>query len=248
MDLKNLHLEDDVEAAFVGPSLDKGPLPGLLYLSLSKEESLLLDPFNQPVQLLHSDSIRIFSLTIPGHGPDLDPKKALELWAESIASNEDPLTPFFQKASNFVDTLLCKNIASTLAVAGLSRGAFAACHIAKLNPSIQTILGFAPLLSLKNAEEFQDLQENPLLESLDLFKYLEALYNKNIRFYIGNRDKRVDTNLSCQFIQDLSDLAYTHRIRSAPLELILSPSIGYMGHGTSFETFNLGTKWLKTKL
>ena len=55
------------QAFFVGPSLEKGPLPTLIYFALSAEDSLQCDPFNRPVQFLEGLPLRIFSITLPGH-------------------------------------------------------------------------------------------------------------------------------------------------------------------------------------
>jgi esterase FrsA len=43
-----------------------------------------------------------------------------------------------------------------LAVMGLSRGVFIACHVAAAIPAVSTILGFAPLTNLCAIKEFSD--------------------------------------------------------------------------------------------
>ncbi|MCK4934598.1 MAG: alpha/beta hydrolase, partial [Simkaniaceae bacterium] len=113
---------------------------------------------------------------------------------------------------------------------------------------IQSILGFAPLTKLSNANEFAEIKTRPHIRSLDLDMQIEALANRSIRFYIGNRDRRVGTTHCFDLVKTLAEEAYKKRISSSPIELIVGPSIGYQGHGTSDETFSDGALWIKNKL
>ena len=64
------------KAFFVGPPLEEGPFPTLIYFALSAEDSLQCDPFNQPVQFLEGLPLRIFSITLPGaEHPVLRPRR-----------------------------------------------------------------------------------------------------------------------------------------------------------------------------
>ena len=89
MERKELVLDGGKKVSYVGPDILDGPLPSLFYFALSEEESLLVDPYNQPVQFLLEKPVRTFSLTIPGHGPDLDPRKAIGIWAEEFKKGND---------------------------------------------------------------------------------------------------------------------------------------------------------------
>ena len=53
---------------------------------------------------------------------------------------------------------------------------------------------------------------------------------------------------SLQFVRKLTDDAFESGIRSAPIEMIITPSIGYQGHGTSTHVFEEGAEWLKERL
>ena len=250
MKIKLLHITPQIEVAYVGPDISEGPLPAFFYFSLSKEESLTLDPFNQPVQFLAEHPIRIFSLTIPGHGPGLDPTKALSIWAEKISQGEDILTPFFDEIVFAVESLIEKQIVipEKSALGGLSRGAFIAAHAAAKLPQIPFLLGYAPLTQLEITKEFQLMQDNPIVKSLDVMHLTEKLTHRNIRFYIGNRDVRVGTENCFKFIHKLVETDFQHKIRSPQVELIINPSIGYKGHGTSPEVFRDGVHWIIKKL
>ena len=235
------------QLAFLGPPLEQGPLPSLFYLSLSCQDSLLLDPFNQMPAYVSQFPLRIFSLTLPFHEKPLSPLKALESWAQEIQKGNDILAPFLDQIENALFFLQKEGalIPEKLAISGLSRGVFFALHIAAKIPSFRTILGFAPLLSLSLAKEFLN---TPLPQHLESPRLIPLLTNRSLRFYIGNLDTRVGTSHCFHFVEKLSQAAYLQGIRSPPIELIITPSIGRDGHGTSQQIFEQGGKWLLQQL
>ncbi|MEI8300756.1 MAG: alpha/beta hydrolase [Chlamydiota bacterium] len=236
------------ELSYLGPSLDQGPLPALFYFALSAHDSLCLDPFNQPVLFMHQHfpTIRIFSMTIPGHEDNLPKENAINYWAENLQNGIDLISPFIKKVCATIDDLIKDHILieNKIAVAGLSRGAYIATLIGAKHPLCRHILGFAPLTTLNPLKEFQDLQTHPLLSSLNLMHHLDALSSKNLRYYIGTRDSRVGTHHAFHLITSLANYAYDHRRREGSFELMLGNSIGLMGHGTSSEVFKNGIDWV----
>lgn len=241
---------ENCEVYFTGKELHKGPLPALFYFSLTGKESLELDPYNQLVAFLQNQPFRIFSLSLPFHGPDLDPKKAIEAWAHSFATQQDCLAPFINKTLQVINYLIEHHIIHphSIAISGLSRGAYLATLIAAQSEHIHSLLGFAPLTSLQILSEFAELQNNSLLNPYLLENSLSKLVKKNIYYFIGNRDKRVDTTKCFQFISKISEYNYQQGIRSPPCLLKIYPSIGYLGHGTPSEIFYQGSLWIKNKL
>jgi len=241
-------LSEDVD--FIGPPLSEGPLPTVIYFSLSAKESLALDPFNQPAVYLSQFPMRIFSLTLPGHENNLPAKEALHRWADEIRKENNVIFHLVEKTKELVNFLLEKKllIENKLAVAGLSRGAFIATHVAAQIPLFKTVLGFAPLTRLDRAKEFAAIQEETLVQSLNLEHLVPQLIHCSLRFYIGNLDTRVGTRACFDFIEALTQTAFQHQIRSPQVELIISPSIGKEGHGTSQEIFHHGAHWLATQL
>ncbi len=215
-----------LEVLFTGPPLEEGPLPTLFYFALSAEASLRQDPFNQPVQFLEGTSMRIFSVTLPAHEKGHPPEEAIDAWKK-----EDLISPFIKELAELAEEL--KPSMTQCFAAGLSRGAFIACHLAAVCPEISHILGFAPMTRL---------------EGLDLETLAPKIYDRNIRFYMGNRDTRVGTEHTFFLVQKLAEEAYQNRIRSSPIELIIGPSTGYQGHGTSPEVFKAGAEWIKSVL
>jgi hypothetical protein len=243
-------LKTGVQVAYIGPPLSEGPLPALFYFSLSDQDSLCLDPFNQPVAYLSSLPMRIFSMTLPGHEDNLPPTNALNVWANEIAAGHNIVSTFVEKVKVAVDELLCQGalIPGRSAVAGLSRGAFLAAHVAAAVPQFRWILGFAPLTKLSFAKEFQDLSTHCIVASVAMEQLVDKLTDRHLRFYIGNLDTRVGTRHCFDFIEKLSQAAFKNNVRSPLVELIIGPSIGRDGHGTSKEVFHHGAHWIAEQL
>lgn len=228
----------DLDIRYIGPDLDMGPLPSVIYLSISAAESLSLDPYNQPAKVLEKENIRVFSITLPGHGHGFDKTKAMNYWAKHTSE----LLLFINETKKFV--LHLSKHATNIGLMGLSRGGFIATHLAVM-PQVRAVLGFAPLTDLAGLSEFENKNFEDALNLKHLYK---DLIHKKIRYYIGNRDLRVGTERAFNFIFDLSDYAYHERIRSMSAELFILPSIGLHGHGTLFETFQEGAIWLKKQI
>jgi len=241
---------NDLDIYYTGPGLTKDPLPALFYFALSGEESLTLDPFNQPAAFLSDQPIHIFSFTLPGHGPGFINTKAMALWAHEISIGNDIVEEFIEKAVANIDFLAREGYIDSrhMAAAGLSRGSLIASHLAARDERIGNVLGFAPLIKFDVLEEFQELLHHPLVKKWDLFQSIDVLADRRLRFYIGNRDTRVSTRYCFDFIEALANKSYEKGFRSPEIELIISPSIGHKGHGTPPHVFKNGIEWLKQKL
>jgi pimeloyl-ACP methyl ester carboxylesterase len=252
----NKHPCEQIKAAtgldifFAGPSLSKGPLPAIIYFTSTAQESLTLDPYNQPVQCLAEDSIRIFSFTLPGHGEGTPNANMMSVWAESMELGQDIVGDFVRKAKQNIDYLVGQGYIDPnhLAVSGLSRGGFLATHLAAHDERIKTVLGFAPLTSFEVLEEFRAIAGQPFVQALDLRSIADKLVHKRLRFYVGNRDLRVSTEACFRFIMQLTETAYQNGVRSPHVELIIGPSIGHKGHGTAPHIFAEGINWIKQNL
>jgi hypothetical protein len=228
---------------FIGPPFDKTncAVPTVFYFALSARDSLYLDPFNQPTIPLVKKNIRVCSITLPGHDT-LSATDAMLFLASEMKKKVPIIENFIEKATTFITDLLNKEILipQTTAFMGLSRGVLIAANIAAKIPQIPMLLAFAPLTQLKTLKEFQDLNT----DLLNLNNLSQSLYNRSIRCYIGNNDTRVGTANCFEWIFQLAKTAATHQIRNIPIELIIKPSIGRDGHGTSPETFSEGSNWL----
>lgn len=233
-----------------GPPLKEEPLPAIFYFALSGEESLQLDPYNQPVMFLSDASIHIFSFTLPYHGKGFINAEAMAHWANAFSKNTPFLENFLNQVIENIHYLIEKKYVdpSKLAAAGLSRGGFMATQLAAREPLIKYILGYAPLTEPAYMEDFKGLGSKETVSVWSLNNIVDKVYNRDVRFYMGNRDIRVGTELCFNFIKNLTEEAYSKGIRSPPIELILFPSIGHKGHGTPPYIFKAGADWLKEKL
>ena len=186
--------------------------------------------------------MRVFSFTLPFHENGCDKSKAVDFWIEEAQKGNDIISSFVHRVIDNIDFLIAEGVVDkeSIAVAGLSRGGFIASHVAARHPSIKSVLGFAPMTIIRG--------NNPLADSLSLENITDLLTGKRLRFYIGNRDLRVITSKCFEFIEKLTNESYEKKIRSPQVELIISPSIGYMGHGTAPTIFFDGACWIKEKL
>ena len=124
-----------------------------------------------------------------------------------------------------------------LGVMGLSRGGFIAAHLAAREPRFRFLLLFAPVTSLRLTKEFAHIPTS----HLDLENIAEKISDRHIRLYIGNEDTRVGTRSCFDFAMSCVEKKKT---RAASVEMIVSQSIGQMGHGTSPEIFKQGAEWM----
>lgn len=239
--MKTIAVAPGVTLYHAGPSLDHGPLPSFFYFCISGPDTLSLDPFNQPVQFLNGQMIRIFSLTLPGH--DLSPKEAMKVWAQNLEQGRPFLREFIDQAQTALDFVLREKFAdpAKLACGGLSRGAFAAAHLAARDERFRHLLGFAPLTRLTKLKEFAHLHDN----RLDLHLLAPALADRHVRLYIGNDDTQVGTKECFDFA---SAIVKEKKTRTAHVEFFMYPSIGKNGHGTPPEIFQQGAQWILHQL
>lgn len=250
MKLETIDLPGSFPIYHLGPPLSEGPRSSLFYFSLSGQESLALDPYNQPAVFLAKKGIRVFSLTLPGHEGAFPHSHAFKTWEEHLLSGRNLIDQFTDQCLQALDFLVQKGTIDPnhLGAAGLSRGAFIATHLAAKDKRIQTILGFAPLTSLETIKDLKDFANRDFLETFSLEKLIPQLVNKALRFYIGNHDTLVNTSFCFSFIQALTDYSYNQKRHFPPVELVIYPSIGHKGHGTPSEIFRDGSSWIASKL
>lgn len=246
---QKINVTNEITLYYTGPSLEKGAMPSLFYFALSGQDSLAKDPFNQIVQFLSKDQLRIFSMTLPAHQPPLRPENALQGWAADFTQGKDPIEAFLQDVQTAFDYLERNNLVNEkMAVAGLSRGGLIALLVAKRAPQIPYILTFAPVTSLANVKEFKEIADSPEVAKYEAKNLVSFLSDRSIRIYIGNRDERVSTHLCFSFVEEMVEEAFSQGIRSPRVELTLFPSIGHKGHGTPPEIFKAGADWIEEVL
>ena len=188
-----LSVTPDITLYHTGPALDHGPLPSLFYFAISGPDSLCLDPYNQIVQFLHGEMIRIFSMTLPGHEEGLPAIDAMKIWAEELSKGNDCVEIFLNSLGIAVDFAIREKFAAPqkLATAGLSRGGFIASHLAARDERFRYLLCFAPLTRLSKIKEFTKDHDLTLANKLDLIHLAPYLSDRHVRMFIGNDDTRV---------------------------------------------------------
>jgi len=231
---------------YTGPQLNQGPLPAIFYFALSAQETLFIDPYNQPCLFLKEMPVRVYSATLPFHGEGFKNTKALGLWVQAGSKGNDIIGAFLKECCQIIDFLIEKGYVekNKIATVGLSRGGFIATHLAAKQRCVSHVLGYAPMTALAAIHEFHNALSNTLVSSWALENQLLHLINKKIRYYIGNFDTRVGTRCCFDFVEKLVHCAYEHRVRSPRIELIITASVGHKGHGTLPKTFKAGVEWL----
>lgn len=232
---------------YKGPSLEKGPLPAFFYFALSGEESLTLEPFNQPVSFASHLNMRCFSFTLPFHGKGHQHSHAMSHWAKSLQAGSSMLEDFLDQSIENINFLIDAHLIDKrhIAVGGLSRGGFMATQLAARHEKIDLLIGHAPLIHLPALKEFNEMENSAQIQLFDSMALIPKLLSKKVFFLIGNHDTRVGTTHACTFIQKLAAAMFAGGKRSPPAELYLFPSIGYQGHGTPSEVFQQGITWLQ---
>ncbi|MFN4175185.1 MAG: alpha/beta hydrolase family protein, partial [Parachlamydiaceae bacterium] len=150
--------------------------PAFIYFALTGENSLQLDPYNQPVQFLENTPINIYSWSLPGHGPDLHERDAMKWWYDSWKRGEDPIAPFLKESVEYLDQLVSSKSCNPekIALGGLSRGGYASLRLAAIDSRIKTVVCYAPLTSPSNLDEFGGEIYAPIENEID------KLIQKNI--------------------------------------------------------------------
>ena len=230
---------------YLGPPLSSGPLPAVFYFSLSAEESLSLDPFNQPALRLAELGVRVFSITLPAHHGAFPHPHAMQEWLEDIQTGGKVIGDFIATCTASIDYLIEQGWIDPhrIGAAGLSRGAYIAFLLAAEDQRVRSVAGFSPLTRFAALDDVSDSPMKQVILS-DLKNYADRLSNKKVKVYIGNNDTRVSTSSCYGFIEALTHSAVSHKHRPPPIEMVIYPSIGHKGHGTPKHIFESGAEWL----
>lgn len=245
---KSFTTSSGAEIFYLGPDLTDGPKPTVIYFALSATETLFVDPFNQPALEIAEKGIRVFSWNLPFHEEGVEPWLAMDKCYDAIRTNPFFLIDFIDLSRNHLNALYQQGLIAPhpLGVMGLSRGGFMATHLAAQDERIKFILGFSPITEIDYLKDFED-SCNPI-EKINLEFLTKQLLHTQLRFYIGNNDERVSTDACYNFIKKLTQTFIGNGVRTAPVEMMISPSIGQKGHGTSPSIFKEGAEWLSKQI
>ena len=244
--LTTLHSPNTLEIKELSINL-ASPLPTLVYFALSATNSLILDPFNQPVQFLLDEPIRLISISLPDHHENEDPNLAMNKWATRFKNDPHFFDRYVAECREALFFLIDQGLIDqeNLVLAGLSRGGYTAIRLAAESEIFNKVLAFAPLVDLESLSEFKENLSKTFIEKNSLNVLIPKMIGKHIRIHIGNRDTRVGTKPAFLFVESLANISYINGYRSPPVELMITPSIGHKGHGTAQESFHQGALWVK---
>jgi dienelactone hydrolase len=174
------------------------PAPTLFVLGGDARSSLLGEDVNQIGRLLMPHGYLCVSVDVPCHGFDTregEKPAGLEGWKNRIVNGEDLAGDFAARTSKVLDHLIAEKYTdpARVAVAGTSRGGFAALHFAAADQRVQQAIGFAPVTHLPALAEFAGAEEHPQVLAQSVIHVAGKLVGKPLLLIIGNDDARVST-------------------------------------------------------
>jgi dienelactone hydrolase len=177
---------------------EKGPAPAptLFVFATTIEPALTSLTYNKVGGILAKHGYLCVSLDLPYH-----PGGELDGWAEATKMGERWLPEFVSKVSQILDYLIQEGYTDPqkVAVAGSSRGAFVAMHIAAADQRVKCAIGFVPVTDLTQLTEFAGLKDSEYAKSLSLMNVAGKLAGRPIWVAIGSNDERVNTDKAIEF-------------------------------------------------
>ncbi len=193
------------------------------------------------------------SLDLPYHGaaalqghPD-----GLAGWAADIGKGHAVFPEFVSKVSRVLDYLIRERYTDPqkVAVAGISRGAFVAMHVAAADPRFKCAIGFSPVTDLTELGEFAELKDNQLARSLSLANIAEKLVGRPLWVSIGNNDARVGTDKAIEFTRKVVAASVAGKKSTGSefidVELHVMP---WPGHGRPVSAHDGAAAWLLARM
>jgi esterase FrsA len=242
---------------------NKGPTPGPTVFAFagSVEDALTLPQFNRCGLLLHEQGCLCVSVDLPCYAEDVRPGDSGDAsgtlvtgdWRRRLEKGEDLMQGFVTRASSVLSHLIAEEFTDPAKVAayGISRGAFAALHLAARDPRVRSIAGIAPLVDFLALREFAGLENHAGARAQALVHHASRLAGRSIWLSIGNNDDRVDTDRVVAFARAVTKTSFAanedHSAGRTPVdvELHVCPSIGHSAPAHSDE---MAAAWILKKL
>jgi len=224
------------------------PAPTVFLFALDCETTLADPRYNGLAVALAADGYVGVSLDLPGHGEDTRPHEPAGLggWRARADRDEPLVSPFVAQASAVLDRLIQDGYTdpARVAASGVSRGAFAAFHVAAADHRIRCALGFSPVTDLLALSEFQGRAPDESVRCLGLCSLAGALAGRKMWLCIGADDRRVGTDRAIAFARSL---AAASRDAGLPpqIELHVMPSAG---HAVPDGARDLAVRWLRKQM
>ena len=218
------------------------PAPTLFNFATMIEPTLTSQDYCKVASIVEQHGFLCVSLDLPYH-----PGGGLPGWAAAVRKGDAVVPDFAAKVSQVLDYLIKEGYTDPqrVAVSGTSRGGFIAMHFAAADARVKCAVGFAPVTDLTDLQEFADLKENPLAQSLSLVNAAEKLAGRSVWVSIGNNDQRVNTDRAIEFTRKVIAATIENKNPAAAepidIELHVMP---WPGHGVRAGAHEDAAAWL----
>ncbi len=218
------------------------PAPTLFNFATMIEPTLTSQDYCKVASIVEQHGYLCVALDLPCH-----PGEGLTGWASAVRKGDAVVPDFVSKVSQVLDYLIKEGYTDPerVAVAGTSRGGFIAMHFAAADPRVKCAVGFALVTDLTELQEFADLKENPLANSLSLANVAEKLAGRSIWVSIGNNDQRVNTDKAIEFTRKVVAASMDRKNPAAadPIDVALHV-MPWPGHGAGAGAHEDAAAWL----
>jgi dienelactone hydrolase len=236
-----------VPFAMLGAKTDS-PAPTLFQFAADAALSLEGKLYPLGVALRKRHGFLVVSLDVPGHGADRRPGEpaSIAAWRSRIEKGEDIAATFASRVRQVLDFLVEQRYTDPrrVYVAGTSRGAFAAFHVASADPRFRAVIAFAPVTDLNALAEFSGMAENRLVRSLGVHLSAERLAGRSLWICIGNNDNRVGTDLAIDLARRVVRSAVAKNLQP-DVELIVQST---KGHTIADDSAERAASWIADRL
>jgi alpha-beta hydrolase superfamily lysophospholipase len=194
--------------------------------------------FSHTCRELLKEGFTCVSLDLPCHGKDIRRNEViteLMCWRKRTENGEDIFSEYIHKFKEIIEEL-DKYRFETLSIQAISRGAYFAMLVSPEIPKLKHISLIAPVLNLDSLLEFKG-------SNLKLFDPKDVLVKLlNVSFYlkIGNKDERVNTYDSLEFVNFYAKLNRKNKL--SRFEFYMRNEFG---HDSAVVDFNRSIELIK---
>jgi Prolyl oligopeptidase family len=220
------------------------PDPALVVcLSSERNTTLGESPYNLVAGAFLSAGHRALAIDLPYHGERATASRSgLPGIAAALQAGEDVFGRLDAEVICLVDACLARGWARAgrIAIAGTSRGGFAAMHAFAADGRIAACAAFAPVVHWPVLAEFKHLTGNPLVRRSSIRELVPRLVGRPLFYAIGYHDDRVGTERSCELFARLRDAELAQGIAESKVDFLVTMDPGHTlgdqwyGAGTSF--------------
>ncbi|QOZ78444.1 hypothetical protein XH83_25305 [Bradyrhizobium sp. CCBAU 53351] len=183
----------------------------------------------------------VASADLPCHGRDIRSGEPPELkgWRYRLERNEDLFGAFTSRCIERLDQLLAAGEADPerVFVGGVSRGAFAAFHLALRERRFKSVIGLSPVVDLSDLSEFEGYagETGALHQRADALGYVSTFLS------IQSHDERVRTRSTIALADEII------RTHPPPVDVTLRVEAG-SGHTVTSQMRNAASAWIVARL